>query len=387
MDLLLIPETQLRRDVAESLSITSLLERGIAYFRQEHYAEGMALFRLAREYLIPDHNMNLTAILDTLMQEYERYSHLQQTLQEASFRLGELNIQLQVNITGARTLQSQLLTELDNEQTSPVVQEYHLLKETSLENAVAHPRLYATCLAPFRLSCLDGPLALCSNRNGQALLRYLIAQPDHSATADTLMALFWPEDSAEVALRKLHVTVSILRRSLQTGYDIPGGYILYKQHVYQLNPALALRSDVEEFLDLYHEGCKAQEDVMASFYERACALYTRPFLMEDLYADWSFTRREQLRQIHLSMCSALATYYLETHSYEKASRWAVTIIEGNPCDESAYRQLMRLYAMQGRRNDALRQYQRCQQVLFNELGMQPMPETVSLYQAIIRGEL
>jgi DNA-binding SARP family transcriptional activator len=109
--------------------------------------------------------------------------------------------------------------------------------------------------------------------------------------------------------------------------------------------------------------------------------------MEDLYADWSFPRREQLRQIRREMCSALATHYLETRSYEQASRWGTAIIEENCCDEVAYQQLMRIYALQGRRNAALQLYQRCQQALIEELGIQPMPETMALYQAIISGEL
>jgi DNA-binding SARP family transcriptional activator len=87
------------------------------------------------------------------------------------------------------------------------------------------------------------------------------------------------------------------------------------------------------------------------------------------------------------MCSALATHYLETQSYEQASRWGTAIIEENQCDEVAYQQLMRIYALAGRRNAALQLYQRCQQVLLQELGVQPMPETVALHQAIINGEL
>jgi DNA-binding SARP family transcriptional activator len=201
------------------------------------------------------------------------------------------------------------------------------------------------------------------------------------------MSLFWPEDCAEVALRKLQVTVSILRRSLQTEDDLRGGYILCKQGVYQLNPAVAWNSDVEEFLALYNAGRKMGGNTMASSYERACSLYTRPFLMEDFYADWSFPRREQLRQIRREMCSALATHYLEIRSYEQASRWGALIIEENRCDEAAYQQLMHIYALGSRRNDALQVYQRCQQILLEELGMQPMPETVALYQAIISGEL
>jgi DNA-binding SARP family transcriptional activator len=388
MELLLMPKKQAPIDRPEPLSAASLIERGIVYFQQERYTEGITLLTMACEHLLPDHRMHFAALLDVLTQEYAKYSHLEQTLQEVSVRFAEVHAELQASRAALSDLGAALLIDSNSEHI------FHIpghtqspSKQASVEDGVVNPGLYAICLGPFEVRCLGVPISLCSNRNGQAILRYLVAQLNHSATADILMALFWPEDPAEVALRKLQVTISILRRSLQTGHDLQGGYILYKQHVYQLNPSVPLHSDVEEFLVLYNAGCKTGGDAAASYYERACSLYKRPFLIEDLYADWSFTRREQLRHIHLDMCSALASHYLETRSYEKASRWAAAIIEENHCDEAAYRQLMRIYALQGRRNDALREYQRCQRVLLDELGMQPMPETVALYHAITRGEL
>jgi predicted ATPase/DNA-binding SARP family transcriptional activator len=257
----------------------------------------------------------------------------------------------------------------------------------SVRTSIPHLQFYAVCLGPFLLKRSGVPIVLCSNRNGQAILRYLVAQANYSATTDTLMALFWPEEPTEVALRRLQVTVSILRRSLQADHDLRDGYILYKQGVYQLNPAIDVHTDVEDFLALYRAGCKAGREAAIPSFEKACSLYTRPFLVEDLYADWSYTRREQLRQIHLDMCSALTSRYLEIRSFEKAAHWATTVIEENCCDEAAYRQMMRLYALQGRRNDAIREYQRCQQALLEALGVGPVSETVALYEAIIRGEV
>lgn len=380
MDLSLISKTQVSIDTRETLSAALLFERGVAYVQQERYAEGIALLTLACEHLPPDHDMNPTALLDTLTQEYAKYSHLQQALQEVSAQLSETRTELQASLATLSTLQPTLL----NGQNSGHA--HHSLEQAPADDATK-PTLYAICLGPFELKRLGVPIALPPNRNSQAILRYLIAQPNHSATADTLMALLWPEDPAEVALRKLRVTVSILRRSLQNGCELQAGYILYKQGVYQLNPCIPLHSDVEEFLILYHAGCKARKDAAVSYYERACSLYKRPFLIEDLYADWSYIRREQLRQIYREICDALASHYLETHTFEKAVKWAAAIIEENRCDEAAYRQLMRIYALQGKRHDALREYQRCQQVLLEELGMGPVPETVNLYQAIVRGEL
>jgi DNA-binding SARP family transcriptional activator len=202
------------------------------------------------------------------------------------------------------------------------------------------------------------------------------------------MAVLWPEGEPEVAHHKLQVAISALRRSLNNGYacDPGGGYILYKNRVYQLTPAVMLQSDVDEFLALYHSGHQSSKGVAAAQYEKACQLYTGPFLIEDLYADWSFFRREQLSQAYLTMCSTLAEHYLEAGRDEDALKWATAMLKENRCDEAAHQQLMRAYVALGRRNDALRQYQRCQHVLNEELGVSPMPETVELFHTILHAE-
>jgi DNA-binding SARP family transcriptional activator len=255
-------------------------------------------------------------------------------------------------------------------------------------NGDSLPALYFTCFGRFEVRRLGQPVSLCSNRNGQAILRYLLAQVGHRANMDTLMGVLWPEDEPEVAHHKLQVALSALRRSLNHGYacDPGGGYILYKNRIYQLNPAVPLKSDVDEFLALYQAGQQSSGSVAAAQYEKACQLYTGPFLTEDLYADWSFFRREQLSQAYLTMCSTLAEHYLEAGHYEDGVKWATATLKENRCDETAHQQLMRAYVAMGRRSDALRQYQRCQHVLNEELGVPPMPETVELFHTILHAD-
>nr|MBA2393839.1 winged helix-turn-helix domain-containing protein [Ktedonobacteraceae bacterium] len=331
---------------------------------------------------------HLAGSLDMLIEEYARYSEVQQKMQELIDQFVEMQDELRACNNTLSTLRSMLLTEMQVERSLPTSHRVHQnVRQSSQEDRAANPTLYAVCLGPFEVRRLGSPITLCSNRNGQAILRYLIARPDHSATTDTLMNILWPDDIEEVALRKLHVTMSILRRSLQTGYDVQEKYILHKHGIYQLNPAIPLRTDFEEFLRLYTLGRKEGGEAAAYYYEKACPLYTRPFLMEDLYMDWSFPLREQLRQIHLEICSTLTSHYFGKRAYETAGQWAAMILGENPCDEPAYRQLMRIYALAGRRDDAIRQYQRCQQVLRDELNLAPMPETVTLYKTILRGEL
>jgi LuxR family maltose regulon positive regulatory protein len=87
------------------------------------------------------------------------------------------------------------------------------------------------------------------------------------------------------------------------------------------------------------------------------------------------------------MCSTLAGYYLEAGRYEDTLKWATAILKENQSDEAAHRQLIRAYFALGRRSDALRQFHRCQYILNEELGVQPMTETIELFNTILKGEI
>jgi DNA-binding SARP family transcriptional activator/transposase len=268
--------------------------------------------------------------------------------------------------------------------------------DSRLQQALIHldgdsktlPELYIVCFGRFEVKRLGQPVVLCSNRNGQAILRYLVARTDQQATMDTLMTILWPENEPEVAHHKLQVAVSALRCSLNRGYvsDSGCGYILCRNQVYQLNPLVPLQTDVKEFLELYHTGQHSSGSAMAASYENACKLYTGPFLPEDMYVNWSFVQREQLSQTYLVMCSALAEHYIDVGRYKEAIKWATAILKEDRCDEAAHRQLMRAYAAQSFRSEALRQYRQCERILTDELSVQPMPETMSLFQAILNNK-
>ena len=248
----------------------------------------------------------------------------------------------------------------------------------------ALPPLRITCFGRFEVWRGGEQVDLCQNRNGQAVLRYLIASPRRRASMDVLMEALWPEDEPGVARHKLHVAVSALRRALNNGFDCPkgSGYLLYDGGTYRLNPAVEVTVDADELMALFRAGQRASGAETVPYYEAACALYRGPFLPDDVYADWSAMRAEQLEQAYLAMCASLAGHCLEAGRYDAAVGWASACLEGNRCDEAAYRLLMRAHAAAGRRAEAMRQYRRCERVLADELGVQPLPETTALAETI-----
>ncbi len=58
------------------------------------------------------------------------------------------------------------------------------------------------------------------------------------------------------------------------------------------------------------------------------------------------------------------------------------MLEIDPCREDAHRLLMRCYASQGRRYQALRQYEFCQRILRATIDVSPARDTTLLYHAI-----
>lgn len=377
-------------------SIRHALEQGLVYIRQGRYTEGVNCFALVREQL-PDQQTALAPLLDAFIEGHTTHWQVQHALHEASRRFAEEDAAQQARLTDIETLLPTLKYELQT--PPPALSTASTLRQTSGCCRASPPSLFQqlsieegflpalsfTCFGRFEVRRLEQRVTLCTNRNGQTILRYLVAQPDHSATMDVLMAALWPDDEQQVAHHKLQVAVSALRRSLNSNYtDDPGsGYILCKQGTYQLNPSISLSSDVDEFVRLYHTGRRATDTTTIAFYEQACKLYTGPFLQDDLYADWSSVRREQLRSSYLAMCKVLADYYTETVNYEEAIPWATAMLKENACDEVAHRQLICIYAAQGRRSEAIRQFHHCQHTLFTELGVEPMPETLKLFHALL----
>lgn len=379
---------------SSSISVTMLLEQAYIYLAQEQYLEGMALMMIVKSSILPE-QQELTQMLEPMIREFENFRELQQQSLSINSQIAEAQKQLQTRITTLQHIQNTFSKELlqvdvstaqNQVMLSPIQLEEPSKESNSFPNTQLSP-WYAICLAPFELRRNNTRIDLCVNRNGQAILRYLINQDNYSATTDVLMTLLWPNDAPDVALNKLYVAVSLLRRSLQQSAQDTNKYIIYRQGMYQIDPSLSVRTDIDNLLDLHHAGRREQGTKAIDYYEQACSLYKRPFLLEDIYASWSFQRREYLRQIYIMMCHELVLYHVDNKGYEKGTYWANRILEENRCDEEAHQHLIRIYALRGRRHDALRQFQLCQQILQEEMNVDPMPDTVNLFKSVMRGDL
>jgi hypothetical protein len=70
------------------------------------------------------------------------------------------------------------------------------------------------------------------------------------------------------------------------------------------------------------------------------------------------------------------------HDYPEAIRHAQAILDRDTLREDVHRELMRLFMLNGQRAMALHQFEVCRAALHKELVIEPMRETVAVYQRI-----
>jgi DNA-binding SARP family transcriptional activator len=115
----------------------------------------------------------------------------------------------------------------------------------------------------------------------------------------------------------------------------------------------------------------------------ARAIGARP-LLPGAKGPWVDRRRAHLRGVYLRSLEVLAHVWVRRGEPGLAVADAEEALRLEPFRESTYRTLMRAHAAAGNRAEALRAYQRCRDLLAEELGVGPSQETVALYLGILR---
>ena len=107
-------------------------------------------------------------------------------------------------------------------------------------------------------------------------------------------------------------------------------------------------------------------------------LYRGDLLEDESYAEWCCEEREVLKEMFLATLRRLAGLHMEESAPEKSVQAYRRALNIDPLREENHQGLMRALWATGRRDEALRQYQICREVLFRELDVGPLPETEEL---------
>jgi diguanylate cyclase (GGDEF)-like protein/PAS domain S-box-containing protein len=231
----------------------------------------------------------------------------------------------------------------------------------------------------------------------RALLAYLAVETRRAHTRESLAELLWPNRSEGIGRADLRQALCRLRRAIQDAVSGPS-FLLVNNETIQINPDSNIWVDSAAFgarilFTRRHAHSRLEEcSTCACSLQEALDLYRGDFLVdlnschEQEFREWTLINKEQHFQDRLYCLHTLSLHYQQRQDYERSLSYAHQHIVQSPIEERAYRQVMRLLTLQGRRNAALEHYEHCAAVVKKELGVAPAPETTALYQQIKSGQ-
>jgi DNA-binding SARP family transcriptional activator len=228
-----------------------------------------------------------------------------------------------------------------------------------------------------------------STRKVKALLVFL-ARTKQIHSREVLATLFWGETSQKQASASLRTALSNLRKHLAP-------FVLVNREEVSLSRDRVVAVDAntldEKLTAFKNTGGMVSSKLMAKEIAEAVAMYRGDFLKgfhvrsSFAFDAWAAIEREMLHQGVIRALNQIIAWHQRWGEYAEGIRFAKRLLQIDPLNEEVHRKLMRMLSYDGQRGAALSQYETCQQILVEELGVAPEAATSHLHQQIMRGQL
>jgi DNA-binding SARP family transcriptional activator len=209
-----------------------------------------------------------------------------------------------------------------------------------------------------------------SRRKSGVLFRFLLLQPDRSASREMAMEALWPELDPSSAADTLYQATSSLRRMLEPDLPekFPSRYLVIEAERLTLKLPSGSYVDFNQF-EMELPGAiknRKVEDL-----QRLLALHEGELFPMDPYADWVAERRNQLETLYLQGLHQLGMLNLIQQDYYQELEISRKILKIDPWNEDAV--LMGMQAYLGMKNAprGLIFYKEFEKNLEKELGIKP----------------
>lgn len=237
---------------------------------------------------------------------------------------------------------------------------------------------------------IDGRLVPAfATHKAKSLFANLLFHRHRALSRDALIAAYWREHAGSEARKLLRNEIWRIRSAVDPRLRKIGSCLVTQTDTIAFNSDLDVWVDVEAFNDLANSTDGAtvptSDDEEAGVRLcRAVDLY-KGSLLEGCYDDWCVFERDALEDRYLGVLQRLLRSHADSARWEQAIACGKRMLSVDPLREDVHRDLMRCYYLGGNRPAALRQFDTCRRALRDELGVEPMPETVALAQALKEG--
>jgi len=226
------------------------------------------------------------------------------------------------------------------------------------------------------------PHAAWRSQRALSLFVYLAVKGNRGVSKERLIELFWPAGEKRRAIKNFHPTLTYVRQALRD--HVRGPVIVAEDGLYRLDPSLKCTLDLREFEAMLTQAkhLKARAERIRAL-EDAMRLYDGEFL-GDRYESWAEDLRAQIALQHEELLVDLASLYFEEKKYSIALHLYSKLLERNPFREEIHCKAMMCHHYAGDRHAVREQFDRLKTLLRDELGVEPLPDTATLYASLMR---
>lgn len=218
------------------------------------------------------------------------------------------------------------------------------------------------------------------------LFAFLLLHRHTTLLREVVAEMFWQGAELSRARRCLNTTLWQLRQAFGAGNGRQPAVIEATPEQIRISQEAELWLDVASFERKAKEGLAPTgtplSPAQVGALETAVGLYHGD-LLNEFYDSWVLQERERLRLLYLRCLSRLMAHHHEQQNLERSIGYGRCILHVEPWREDVHRHLMRLYAENGRRAEAVAQYQLCREALERELAVSPLAETEALYRQLL----
>ncbi len=257
--------------------------------------------------------------------------------------------------------------------------------QNSISKPLIVPDLKVQLFGNFQLFLGEKKLQTLKRRKTRALMAYLLHKHPMPIHRDFIMDKFWSGVSQDSSRNSLNVAMYHLRKDLDNkGAD--GDYIIYENGLYSIHKDLIIEKDVDFFRDCCRKGEMYEKnqnmEAAISYYHQSFSFYKGDFLEDMRDEEWAEREREKLRETYLIIMDRLSLHFMKNKDFHQSIWLCKRMLEKDGCLEEIHRRLMYCFHQLGNRNKAIRQFQKCQEVLFAELEMKPSHQTLKMLEEI-----
>ncbi len=226
---------------------------------------------------------------------------------------------------------------------------------------------------------IDGRVTNIPSRPAQSLLAYLALSAGTAHRREKLAGLFWPDSTEVNARSSLRHALWRIRKEIGGDAETETPYLLVD------SLTIAFADGGHTWVDALVLARETAKDSSPENLIGALSLYGGD-LLPGFYDDWVILERERIRAVFDHKMQAFLDQCLANHQWPLALEWAERWIGLGQVPEPAYQALMIAYSYKGDVAGVAASFQRCQDALMDELGVQPSELTREIYERSIRGD-